>query len=61
MYIKSIAANLWDIFWGTGWNNHARIAYENGQLKQVLGIEIPPNLEKVLVKKLTPRIRVLAA
>ena len=41
MTIRFINAHLFDIFWGKGWDNWARIQNNKGFLKQTAGIDIP--------------------
>ena len=50
MEIKHIEENLFDVFWGNGWTNWARIKNNNGFLKQLTGLEIPKPIFSQLIQ-----------
>ena len=58
MTIRYISANLFDIFWGTGWDNWARIQNNNGYLKQTAGKEIPKIIFAQLLNQFAKKVAV---
>lgn len=46
-----VSGNVYDVFWGDGWENWARIQNRNGFVKPVGGLEIPKLVFSVLIKE----------
>jgi hypothetical protein len=51
MVVKHITGNLFDIFFGIGWENWGRFQLENNKLTQIKGKEIPKNIFLFLNKR----------
>lgn len=47
--IKNLDDTTLDVFWGSGWNNWARIKNDRGFLKPLAGEKIPPKVFSYLV------------
>ena len=56
MTIKNINQHLFDIFWGIGWDNWARIQNNNGYLKQTAGKEIPKIIFAQLLNQFAKKV-----
>lgn len=55
MEIKMLDERHFDVFWGQGWTNWARIQNNNGFLKQIKGIEIPKIVFAQLIAKFSKK------
>ena len=41
MYVKRLSSNEFDLWWGNGWNNWARLTIDGKKVVQVKGERIP--------------------
>ncbi len=41
LVIKRVSENMFDVFWGTGWNNWCRFSRQGKHLKKMGGMSVP--------------------
>lgn len=51
MITKKVIGNVFDVFWGDGWDNWARIENRRGFVKPIAGQEIPKIVFQMLIRE----------
>lgn len=53
--IKALSDRVFDVFWGKGWENWARIQNNKGFLKQIGGEDIPRPVFSSLIQQFSTK------